>query len=311
MRLKFLRCVIGYLFLLCGLLVLICVLSTVPACKPAIAALTDTKDYMENIPMAEISPALEQVTAQPEAKKLIIGDSVCARVFNHYAAYNPNYCVVGTNRGIVMSGQYILGSLFLETHPEATDVYLVLTTNSMITEYETAYGYQYAVQPFLADGNLSRLDDITLKKMQQTYGKFVTNKEMVNFVDSSPILKKAYLNLLNEYNPIFVQPEIPDTVERYIVKLDRLCKEYGVTLHLIPAPIAEGDDRRKIEAAIEASYITTEVYELFPDYYENLRYYPQDLFEDGIHPKYDNAIWQEMIKDICENTPSLEDFNLP
>lgn len=308
MRIRFFKRVFGFVVILCMLLVVICSLSTKSLFKPVIAEITNISDYIENGPMKEISPAIDRVTQQPDATKLIIGDSVCARLFNRCANGNPDYCVVGTNRGIVMSGQYILGSLFLETHPDATDIYLIVTTNTMITEYETAYGYQYAVQPFLESDNLNRLDEITLDKMKHAYGSFVTNKKAVALIDSSPVLKKIYLNLLNEYNPIYVLPEIPDTVERYIVKLNQECSDRGVTLHLISAPIAESPDRRTIEAAIEKSYMETEIYSLFPEFYQRLQYYPSEYFEDGIHPKADQQIIQMMIRDIQKNNDCLEDF---
>lgn len=310
MRMRFLKRVFCFVIILCMLLVGVCFLSTQPMFKPIIANITNTSDYIENMPMKEISPAIDRVTEQPDATKLIIGDSVCARLFNRYADGNPDYCVVGTNRGIVMSGQYILGSLFLETHPDATDIYLIVTTNTMITEYETAYGYQYAVQPFLESDNLKRLDDITLDKMKHAYGSFVTNKKAVEFIDSSPILKKVYLNLLNQYNPIYVLPEIPDTVERYIIKLNQECSDRGVILHLIPAPIAETSGRRTIEAAIEKSYMETEIYSMFPEFYNSLQYYSPEYFEDGIHPKADQQILHMMIRDIQKNNSCLEDFIL-
>lgn len=311
MGIKFLNKALLFVVLLILLLSGICILSTIPGLKPVIAELTNTTDYIENFPMEEITPAIAKVTTESDATKLIIGDSVCARLFNGFENYNKSYCVVGTNRGIVMSGQYILGELFLETHPDATDIYLVVTTNTMITSYETAYGYQYAVQPFLETDNLDRLDEITFHQMEHAYGAFVTNKAAVQFVDNSPILKKLYLNLLNKYKPIYVLPEIPETVEHYVIKLNELCCSHGVKLHLIPAPLADSGDRRKIDAAIEESYKETGIYDIFPDYFENILYYPPDYFVDGIHPCADESELCVMIYDIQKKNECLEDFELP
>lgn len=64
----------------------------------------------------------------------------------------------------------------------------------------------------------------------------------------------------------------------------------------------------KIEAAIEKSYMETEIYSLFPEFYQRLQYYPSEYFEDGIHPKADQQIIQMMIRDIQKNNDCLEDF---
>lgn len=311
MRIKFLKRVMLFTILLILLLFTICVLSTVPALKPFIATMTNTTDFIENGPIKEIMPAIEKVSEKPDKTKLIIGDSVCARMFNHFEEYNDSYCVVGTNRGIGMSGQYILAELFLESHPNATDIYLIVTTNTMITQFETAYGYQYSVQPFLETDNLYRLDEITLQQMRHAYGRFVTNKRAVRFVDGSPILKKLYLNLLNKYHAIYVLPEIPEAVEHYIIKMNDLCHAEGVVLHLIPAPAADTPDRRKIDAVIMQSYENTELYDVFPDFCENILYYPAEYFPDGIHPEMNVQGMCGLVHDLMKKNDCMEDFILP
>lgn len=311
MKLRFLKKAILFAFMLACLLVIVCILSTVPVFRKPIATFTNTTDYLENQPLHEILPVIEKVSLNPEKTKLIIGDSVCFRLFNNYAKENKAYCIAGTNRGIGISGQYILAEIFLETHPDATDIYLVVTTQTMISPYETLYGYQYAVQPFLETDNLNRLDDITLAQMQYAYGSFVTNKEAVGFIDSSPILKKAYLNMLNRYHAIYVQAEVPEMVEHYIVKMDELCKENGVTLHLIPAPAADSPERREIDAAIGETYMQTAAYALFPDYFDNLLYYPLSYFSDGVHPDLDEPGMCGLIHDLQKKNDCLEDFILP
>ncbi len=60
-----------------------------------------------------------------------------------------------------MSGQYILVEEFLKHHPQATDVYLSVIEDSLITDYETGYGYQYGVMPFAETDTLKLLDPET------------------------------------------------------------------------------------------------------------------------------------------------------
>jgi len=296
-----------FVFLLFG----VCALATVPALKTALAEMTNTTDYIENTAVKEILPAIESVSKRDNKTKLIIGDSVCFRLFDWYREDNPEYCIAATNRGLGMSGQYILGELFLENHPDATDIYLVITTNTLITNYETIHGYQYAVQPFVMTGHLDRLDEATRDEMRATYGAFVTDKEMLAFVDNSPILKKAYFNVLNEYFAKNVKMEIPVVVEKHIVKLYHLCESRGVTLHLLPSPIPDSQERHELELQLEALYKETEIYPLFPEYYENLTYYPKEYFSDGIHPDLDSEGTCGLIHDMQEKNGALEDFYLP
>lgn len=306
---------IGKAVLFCGLFVLlllgVCALATIPVVKPFLAEATNTTDYIENTAVNEILPAIDSVSKQDAKTKLIIGDSVCFRLFDWYREENPDYCIAATNRGVGMSGQYILGEVFLENHPEATDIYLVITTNTLITGYETIHGYQYAVQPFLERGHLYRLDEETLDEMRATYGGFVTNEKLLRFVDESPILKKAYFNVLNEYFAKNVKMEIPHVVENYIVKLHALCEEKGVALHLLPSPIPDSKERRDLEVELEKLYQETEIYPLFPDYYKKLTYYPAEYFSDGIHPDLDSEGTCGLIHDMQEKNDALGDFILP
>lgn len=306
---------IGKAVLFCGLFVLllfgVCALATMPVCKPFLAEVTNTADYIENTAVEEILPVIDNVSQQDEKTKLIVGDSVCFRLFDLYREENPDYCIAPTNRGVGMSGQYILTEVFLENHPEATDVYLVITTNTLITGYETIHGYQYAVQPFLETGHLQRLEEETLDEMRSTYGAFVTNEKMLHFVDESPILKKAYFNVLNEYFAKNVKTEIPHVVETYIVKMYELCEQKGVTMHLLPSPVPDSQERRELEVQLEELYRETKIYPLFPSYYENLTYYPPEYFSDGIHPDLDSEGTCGLIHDMQEKNVVLADFQLP
>lgn len=286
----------------------VCAWSAVPSCKTFWAQVTNTTDYIENTAVKEILPAIEAVSREDGKKKLIIGDSVCYRMFDRSREKNKEYCIAATNRGLGMSGQYILGRIFLKNHPEATDIYLIITTNTLITGYETVHGYQYAVQPFVQTGYIDYLDEKTLDEMKKTYGSFVLNKRMLTFVDESPVAKKLYLNLLNTYFSKSVKMEIPDTVVRNIIRLDELCESSGVTLHLLPAPLPDTQQRRELEAELEILYKETKLYERFPGYYQNLTYYPEEYFSDGIHPDLDEEGMGGLILDIQTGNDTMKDF---
>ena len=310
MKKNFLIQAVKFIGLVALLLLVVIILSEIPLTKSAVARLTNTIDYIENASMTEMQPFIEKVSEKDEKTKLIIGDSVCSRLFLPFEELNPDYCIAGTNRGLGAPGQYIMMKLFLDSHPNATEVDLVLTTNSMITGYENLYGYQYSTQPFLENDCLDMLDEETRRDMRKAYGFFVTNKTMVRIVDGSPILKKAYLNLLNRYNAIYVLPAVPDVVEKYIMKMKKECDKKGIAFHLVSAPISDTEGRKELEETIAASYRETDLQIYFPNYYDNLFYYSPEHFPDGIHPITDIETLKVMVENIKSANNCMVDFQL-
>lgn len=292
--------------------VLLLILSTDETFAPYVSAVTGSKEYAEgyNIGPSEIISYIHKVRQPDKSTKLIIGDSVTFRLFSELQDSNPHYCIAGSNRGITMSGQYILLHEYLKHHPDATDVYLILIENSLITTYETDYGYQYAVMPFLMTNTMKLLDGETIEQMEQTYGSFMIQKKAAKFIDKSAFGKKMYLNLLNKVSPVSSTCDIPDVSERYLVKMAELCKEKNVTLHLIAGPLIDSEDRHEIDSQIRNAYKNSAIYDYFPDYFDQIQYYPAEYFSDGIHPVGDRAILNQIIHRMQDNSNSMYDLNL-
>lgn len=277
-----------------------------------VTELTGSREYAEgyNMGAIEILPYLDKVRTPDASTSLILGDSVCFRMFSELQDKNPNYCIAGTNRGITMSGQYILLHEYLKNHPEATDVYLILIEDSLLTTYETGYGYQYAVMPFLMSKTIDLLEEETLDEMRHTYGSFMISRKAAYFINESAFGKKLYLNLLNKLAPVSSTYDIPDVSETYIVKMAELCADKNVTLHLLASPLADTDERREIEGLIRSNYENSLIYEYFPDYFEKLIYYPAEDFSDGVHPSVDRASMNEMIRTMQKNFDCMYDLTL-
>lgn len=275
-------------------------LSTQKDCKEYIAILTGSTDYLEgyNQGPIEIIPYIHQVSQKDATTKLILGDSVTFRMYSELKNYNPDFCIAGSNRGVTMSGQYILLHEYLANHPDATDVYLILIEDSLLTTYETGYGYQYAVQPFLMTDTLSLLDEKTIRKMKHTYGSLAVNKKAAYFLNESPLGKKLYLNLLNNIHPVSSTYEISSISNQYIPKMYELCTQRGVTMHLLPNPLCGSLERHAIEDEIKNNYENSDIYPLFPDYFNELHYYDPSLFPDKIHPSVSREQLDDMIRDL-------------
>lgn len=310
---KFLgKCLLLALFLL-TLTLFMLKFSTHETLGPVIAKLTGSTEYLEgyNQGPIEILPYIDKVRTKDSSTKLILGDSVCFRMFSELQDLNPDYCIAGSNRGVTMSGQYILLHEYLKNHKDATDVYLILIEDSLLTTYETGYGYQYAVMPFVMTKNIDLLDEQSISDMKHTYGGFMLRRKSVFFINESAFGKKMYLNLLNKLKPVTSTYDIPDVANRYIPKMHELCDKNNVTLHLIASPLTDTKERHEIEPILRKNYENSEIYKYFPNYFDQIHYYDASEFSDGVHPSVSRERLDEMIRDMKEASDALSDLTLP
>lgn len=304
---------IGKLCLLFALLllgfVLLAWLSTKSFSAGFINRLTKSEDYANQLMASnEVEAVLEKARTQDESTKLIIGDSVCNAIFGELQSVNPQYSMLCSNKGVTMAGQYILAHEYLENHPEATDVYLLLITNSMITGFDTEFGYQYAVMPFVKTDTISLLDEGTIQDMKDVYFSPFVTKAGVLLVEQSAMVKKLYLNALKKYKPNPYKLEFSELTTSHILKIEALCKERGVTMHFLALPVADTEERREIEKTLKQRYEESDLYASFPKFYDGFLYYPAEQFPDGMHPEANRALRDDMIHAIEEINEI--DFNL-
>lgn len=300
-----------FLILLVATFIGIEALSISEAYRFSIARFTNSEEYIRvNTGSDEIKPYIEKVQENNDYTKLIIGDSVCHQMYNGLQEYNDDVCIVGSNAAITMAGQYILAELFLENHENVTDIYLIVIPSSLRQSFDTNYGYQYTVMPFVETDTLQLLDDDTIEQMESVYGKFFMQKEIVWLIDRSSINRKLYLNEFKKWVRVKNEGELSDTSVKYIDKLKKLCDEKGVCLHLYPGPFADMPERHDwVDTKFKAEYETSVLYQHFPDYVEQIWYYPEEQFSDGIHFGYEWATqekYNEKIKEMYAGTELLE-----
>lgn len=291
----------GILIFLCVSLICLGVLylSAVDPFRDLITKLTGSENYKDKLNAShEVEVYIDKAVLKDGSTKLIIGDSVCNSLFGELADLNPDYSILCCNKGITMAGQYILAKDYLDTHENVTDLYLIMISNSLITGFDTDFGYQYAIMPFVKTDRLSYLDEETITQAKDLYlAPFVT-KEMVYFVEESALMKKLYLNLLKQYKPTKLTLSYPDVTTRYVKKIYDLCQEKHVSMHFITSPLADTEQRREVEETLQKEYQNSILYEMFPDYYAGYLYYPADWFGDGIHPSVDRSMKNDMVREM-------------
>lgn len=299
------------LAIVCLLCVGVLFLSAKEPFKTPITKLTASENYKDQLNASnEVETYIKKASQNKNSTKLIIGDSVCNSLFGELEELNPDYSILCCNKGITMAGQYILAKEYLDTHENVTDLYLIMISNSLITGFDTDFGYQYAVMPFVKTDKISYLDDETIRQMKDLYlAPFIT-KDMVYFVEESPLMKKLYLNILKQFKPTKLTLEYPDVTTRYIQKIYDMCQGKNVTMHFISPPLADSEQRREIEQTLQKEYKNSVLYELFPAYYDGYLYYPAEWFGDGIHPSVDRSMKNDMIREMEQANHIVWDLRL-
>ena len=261
----------------------------------------------------EIIPSIQLAQEQNQYTKIVLGDSVCNRVFNGLRGVNDEYLLLGTNQGIGMTGQYLLTEQFLQNHKNVTDVYIIMVWHSLDYDFGLKYGYQYAVMPFVEMDLFDNLDSETIEAAEKTYGEMFINKKIVNMIDYSEMNRKLYLNLLYEYShePVSESQYLSDIVMRNLQRLNKLCEEQGVNLHVLPGPLPDTEENRIAVIEQQKEAVKYEAGELLDLYYESVSFYPAEGFPDGVHPGGEWGTRESlngMIKDLQEKSGLMKDI---
>lgn len=276
--------VLAALVLLCGVLGL----SAFAPFSEIFAKLTDSTGYSASA-SEEIGGHIANVQAADGAAALILGDSVCWQVFDPFSLCNTAYRIDGSNRAVTIAGQYLLAKAFLDAHPGATDVYLIVTPESFSAGFDAGYGYQYAAAPFAAAGLLDGLDETTRAELNAAYGAPFLTGTFARWADASPLVKKLYLNALELAPTQESAGPLISLAARNLQNLAALCAEQGAAFHLLCAPLADTEDRRSTMAALEAAFREQGLYDSYSAYFTETPWYDPGLFgEDGIH--FDNTV---------------------
>lgn len=280
-RKSFFKAVIIYLAVLILIFISLDFLSTVDALRSYFAKVTDSEDYLEKNGPNDVIPHINKAGSNSESTILIIGDSICRQIFNELNVSDEKLCIVPLNAAVTLPGQYLIAEEYLDTHAGATDIYMFMHPHSLLHSYSTPLEYQYAVMPFVETGSLTKLDESTIDCIATAYGSFSMSDFFVKMVDNSPINRKLYLNYLEKHGCGYEEKRLFEFTDTYIPRLYNQCEERGVTLHLYSTPVTDyfsEDMKVKREA-----YLETETYKLFPDYFEDIVYVPEEYTEDKAH----------------------------
>lgn len=300
----------GFLFIgiICFLCAAFVALSMREPYRAVIARWTDSEEFMGESGML---PYFQQVKTSDQTTQLVIGDSICRQMFAGLSEYNPQMSIQATNAALMITGQYLLAEEYLKAHPEATDVFLVMHPMAITRTFDTEWAYRYGVMTYAETDTISYLDENTLNEMADIYGRFFMKKEVVNVIENSPTMRKLYLSYININKSDYVQSSPFEIADQYVKKLYDLCTENGVTLHVYASPVSE--DFRDWTQELEEIYGTTWMSTHYPDYFQDILYYPSEWSEDTSHFSGEHAEREELnniIETAYEGTTLLENLKI-
>ncbi len=300
-------------FLFYGIMIACCtgivLLSTHEPERTLLARLTDSKDFMSSSGMETL---FSDARKQDRTTQLIIGDSICRQLFTGLREENPQASILASNAAFMINGQYLLAHEYLDAHPEATDVFLIMHPLTIVRTYDREWTYRYGIMTYVEGDVLQYLDQNTLDTYEKIYGRLLLRKEAVQLVEASPIVRKLALSYILFYREEYVQSNSFEIADQYLKKLYELCQEKGVTLHFYSSPVSEYY-RRQVQDLLP-EYENSWIYTQYPDYLNDIYYYPSEWAEDlshfsGEHAEADSLM--QILQDAYAETKLLQSIRLP
>ena len=298
-----------------GIVALLIFLSTIPVLTPVIDMITNSVTY-QGMGEDETLGLLKKVKESGGKNKLIIGDSVAGQLYTYRD--NEEYCAMPGNMAMSPIWQYVYVRDYLEINPTATDVYLCMTADGLEYSFETKLSYSYLLIPLAESNNMNVLEEEQKELLDSMYGSAFVKPEVISFIGKSGLNTKLYLNAIDKFYEIF--PDRKERVEKknnvdcvlaetYIMKMYELCQVNNVKLHLIPNPKKDTPECREYLEQLEAKYEQSPLYQINPEYFEQIVFYPKECFKDELHftdEFLEDGGKLEIIKEVQKSTGELQ-----
>lgn len=85
------------------------------------------------------------------------------------------------------------------------------------------------------------------------------------------------------YDQKELDSEISDITKNYLRKIDSLCRAQNIQFYLLPAPVEDTLESYQQMERIETEFEERGLNQIFPDYFEQIQYYPEKEFGDHTH----------------------------
>lgn len=232
----------------------------------------------------EVVPVLEMVGEDDGTDTLIIGDSVAAQMFEGLIGKDPDVLICPTNRAVTFAGQYIFVKEYLDAHPDAREVYIVMYTGSLASTIDAQLSYQYVGMPFIIGGYGDDLDDVVMSKLKRNYGSLFLHPQVMNMINNSAMDRVIYLKAVSEidaHRPFKQEAEtVSDITVDYLSRIHDLCSSRGADVYLLSTPLCDTASRRAECDRIREIFAETGLADLYPEYCESFIFMDKEYFLD-------------------------------
>lgn len=279
--LKFFSRCVAFGLLLLAVNMGIIFLSCIPPYDEKIGEITNSSSFQDYW-MAQTTSSMEILHGNPNADKAILGDSVMGTFLGYLREENPDWCIAKGNASFLLIGQYAMLNEFLDTHPNATEVYLLLRPLSLGEHLNGTYSYQFVVRPLVNGQYKKYLSTNTIYEIEKKFTPIALSIQFEKMFEKSCLVRKLYLNYIND--PYYsAERTLSAEAEEYLKLMFEMCDKHHVNLTLLACPMADTPENRQAEDTLKTACERAGILEKMPFYFDSLLYYPPELFYDGVH----------------------------
>ena len=253
----------------------------------ALAAALALAAYSGRVPKRfgpEVFRAIRVCTsAAPQARTLVLGDSVSNQIFATGPAVTGTVAVATCNQAVTPLGNRILLDRWLALNPQAEEVVYVALPGSFANDGLPEFTFHYLLFPFAETGLLDGAPPETLDHLRRRFGRLP--------IDNASVRHLLYRNdrLYDLYERRIVRrPEpvpgggLPAIVVENLRAMRDACAARGVRFRLAFPPVRE--DRKPADAYL--ARLADQLRDICPKIdglVANLRAEPPEHFRDGVH----------------------------
>lgn len=222
-------------------------------------------------------------SAAPEARTLVLGDSVANQIFATGPAMTGPVAVATCNAAVTPLGNRILLDRWLALNPQTEQVVYVSLPGTLANDGGPEFTFHYLLFPFAESGLFEDASPKTLGHFRRRFGRLP--------LDNASVRHLLYRNdrLYDLYERRIVRrPEsvpgggLPEIVVENLRAMRDACAARGARFRLAFPPVRE--DNRPSDAYL--ARVSEQVREICPEIdglVLNLRAEPPEHFRDGVH----------------------------
>lgn len=250
----------------------------------------------------EVYDAIDIAKGKNNCTTIILGDSVARQFFNPDEQQEiQEECYLATNQAIMPVGNYILLQEYLKNNPQTKKVYYIARPDSFCSEINFHYTYSYLVTPLYTETYKKYLDETTIETLENTFGRFFIEKNFAKWMLAKyPKLLEMYSDICEELQQLqrnSSNGDYDDDMVLYLKKIQVLCEEKDIELHILSAPVPEGYEYDLGELRDRMEEYDLDTY--YAELEQSMCYVPEEEFVDGVHLR------QEYLKNNTDMSISI------